>query len=480
MRFVAKGLAAGSVFIAAGVLPLSAWGASGYSWSGYKWRDRDLPMPYYVYTGVAPPGGISAERYVNAVKDAFQKWQDVPTTYMSFSCKGETSAYYPNLDVQDGRNVVGWAKENLGSSLGVTVYWIVGTSIEEADIALNKNKSWSSATPTPSTAYDMYTAILHEAGHTLSLDDVYQAAYSDQVMYYALGNGEMRRELGVGDKAGITFIYPKRGDLAISGVGGPSSAVERQKMEVRATIQNVGSLTTGSCRLEFYLSTDSRIDGKDTVLGGDLIPSLGAGQKHEAKVTVTLPAVATEGNYHVCAAADAKAEIQEISEENNQSYYFPLRVWLDSDGDGMPNWWENEKSLDAYSAAGDNGSSGDPDGDGLVNIEEYRNGTNPRLADTDGDGQNDRYELIAGTDPNNANSVFKVQKIWLDGEGSNRRVRLAWQSVVGKKYRVYYQERVGSAWVSLGSVQSGTGGVLTQDDAEGALSPRRFYIVTVE
>lgn len=43
----------------------------------------------------------------------------------------------------------------------------------------------------------------------------------------------------------------------------------------------------------------------------------------------------------------------------------------DSDNDGLPDGWEWQYGLDPLSASGDNGSTGDPDSDGLTNLNEY-------------------------------------------------------------------------------------------------------------
>jgi hypothetical protein len=53
----------------------------------------------------------------------------------------------------------------------------------------------------------------------------------------------------------------------------------------------------------------------------------------------------------------------------------------DSDGDGLPDAWEVKYSLDAFSTNGVNGATGDADTDGVSNLEEYQNGTNPQNAD---------------------------------------------------------------------------------------------------
>jgi len=476
---IAKAIALGIAFVLVGAVIAPSWGSEGYEYSGYKWQDEDIPVPYYVYIGLAPPTGISMSDYVNAVRGALQKWEDVPSSYMSFRYRGETAAYRPNLDIPDGRNIAGWTNENLGTALGVTAYWTSGSDLLEADIALDRSKSWSVATPTPFTAFDVHTVLLHEVGHTLSLDHV-SALHSEQVMYGYLSNGEMKRELGEGDMAGITFIYPKKGDLTVLEVHGPSSAMEHERVELSATVKNTGMWVTGTCRLEFYLSFDSRIDSKDRLLGEDVIPLLNGDKTYQAKVLVSLPGVIAERSYYICAVADAEEEVQEASEENNTNCYFPLRVWLDSDADGLPNWWEDEMLLDAQDATGQNGSEGDPDGEGLTNSEEYHNGANPLLADTDGDGQNDRQEVLAGTDPTDKESFFAIGTILIDGVGSDRWVTMSWQTIAGKKYQVYYQDRMGSEWIPLGQPRNGTGGTLGQTDPEGLSLPARFYRVRVE
>ena len=64
-------------------------------------------------------------------------------------------------------------------------------------------------------------------------------------------------------------------------------------------------------------------------------------------------------------------------------------AFADTDGDGMPDWWEEAMVLDPLSPSGEDGDSGDPDGDGLSNFYEFLAGTNPFDADTDHDAIND-------------------------------------------------------------------------------------------
>ncbi len=99
----------------------------------------------------------------------------------------------------------------------------------------------------------------------------------------------------------------------------------------------------------------------------------------------------------------------------------------DTDGDGLPDNWEQNYQLNPIKADGEGGAKGDPDQDGLENLEEYSNDTSPREEDTDDDDLNDLLEVetfhtnptdsdsdddnledgmevVKGTDPNNPDS----------------------------------------------------------------------------
>ena len=98
----------------------------------------------------------------------------------------------------------------------------------------------------------------------------------------------------------------------------------------------------------------------------------------------------------------------------------------DNDVDGMPDWWEIYYFTDLT-----HDGTADDDNDGLPDLEEYQNNTNPTEGDTDGDGMPDGWEVtydldplindadddldgdgyfnlqeyLSGTEPNNINSV---------------------------------------------------------------------------
>ena len=89
--------------------------------------------------------------------------------------------------------------------------------------------------------------------------------------------------------------------------------------------------------------------------------------------------------------------------------------------------------------------AGDADGDGLNNSWEKALGIADRAtADYDGDGQTDYQEMLAGTAPDDPGSLLAFRSIRPDdgpapaGVEDSKPVRVKWQSVPGKQYRLQY------------------------------------------
>ena len=113
---------------------------------------------------------------------------------------------------------------------------------------------------------------------------------------------------------------------------------------------------------------------------------------------------------------------------------------VDANADGMPDRGEL-----AYCGTLNVDGSLDPDGDGLVNSNEFVLLGNPFAVDTDGDGMSDPDESVAGTLLYDPASMFCIDALSLvPGQG----LRVGWDVRAGRTY--LFQSSTGqlAAWVT--------------------------------
>ena len=85
----------------------------------------------------------------------------------------------------------------------------------------------------------------------------------------------------------------------------------------------------------------------------------------------------------------------------------------DLDEDGLPDDWE----LTFFDNITIYGAEDDPDNDGMSNLAEYQNGTDPVESDTDNDGMPDGWEVKYDLDPTDSSNALKDT----DGDGYSNR-----------------------------------------------------------
>jgi hypothetical protein len=121
---------------------------------------------------------------------------------------------------------------------------------------------------------------------------------------------------------------------------------------------------------------------------------------------------------------------------------------LDTDADGLPDAWETANGLNPKDASGNNGGSGDPDGDGRTNLEEFR----------------------AGTNPNNASSVMRFESVT-----AGPQIVFSFRAASNKSYTVEFTPALkSSSWQPLTNIAPHPTNRMVLI-AQAAVSSNRFY-----
>ncbi len=223
---------------------------------------------------------------------------------------------------------------------------------------------------------------------------------------------------GTTNGADLTFQTPLPPPSAVTTA---ASAVASSQGTLNATVNPEGLATT--YHFDFGPTTAYGFTSVET--------SVGSGTSN---VAVTLPVVglAPGTTYHDRVTITSSAGTVVGADQT-----FTTAAFVDSDGDGLPDDYENARGLDPHNAAD---ASLDADGDGQTNLAEY----------------------LAGTDPANVASAFRV--LGVSSAGAN--VTVQFTTVFGKRYVV---ERAASLtapnWTALGAALNGNGTPLSYPDA---------------
>jgi uncharacterized repeat protein (TIGR01451 family) len=139
-----------------------------------------------------------------------------------------------------------------------------------------------------------------------------------------------------------------------------------------------------------YLKVELTDGTYNTVTGAWDIDQLSIGA--EASLVITA-IIEKTGNITNTAVRTASSPTDII--EGNDTGNVILEVPDDGDDDGMPDEWEYASGLDLV---GDD-SEQDPDDDGLTNVQEHQNRTDPKNSDSDLDDMPDGWEVSYGLNP---------------------------------------------------------------------------------
>jgi hypothetical protein len=161
-----------------------------------------------------------------------------------------------------------------------------------------------------------------------------------------------------------------------------------------------------------------------------------------------------------------QAQTQQVEIKGNGTMTFALgfetgaALTYDTDGDGLPDWWETQYGFDPNNPSGSNGANADTDGDGRTSLQEYILGTNPNV-------------------PNAGNNSLTIVRT------SPSAMKLTFATIHDRIYRIYYSTTVNGTWQQAGPDLGGTGSTFNYtDDGTDTGSPpsvgqQRFYKLTV-
>jgi hypothetical protein len=158
-----------------------------------------------------------------------------------------------------------------------------------------------------------------------------------------------------------------------------------------------------------------------------------------------------------------QAQVHQVELYGTNSFSFTLGFTvsaagiIDTDGDGIPDWWELQ----------------------------YFNGTTNAQTgvDNDGDGVSNWDEFVAGTSPTNGNEFFELVQT-----ANSTGITLWFPTATQRQYRVWYVNHsvMATNWTATPSTINGTGGTVQWTDDGSATVPHpnqvtnRYYKIDVE
>jgi len=211
------------------------------------------------------------------------------------------------------------------------------------------------------------------------------------------------------DSANAITEFNETNNLQAVSIGGTDLTVSLVSYRVEtngalriiAQVRNAGApdATNSVIALRRFGETNAPLTTAD-------VPALEPGRL--AQVALDLPVgTQPEGEALYTLFADETGVTGDVN-TNNNTKTFAVNLWLDTDGDGLPDGWEQRYGLSATNAAD---ALWDNDGDGLSNLAEYR----------------------AGTNPTNALSYLRIESISLGGTNG---VQMTWGSSSNRLYSV--------------------------------------------
>ena len=234
-------------------------------------------------------------------------------------------------------------------------------------------------------------------------------------------------------------------DLAVSLIS--QSAEANGAVRVIAQVQNLGAPFAPNSVLAIRRFGEPNAPP----LAAIEVPSLEPGRLAQMALDVPTGTVPEGESIFTLTADDSRATLD--VERSNNSTSFAVNLWIDGDGDGMPDQYERDAGLSPNDPTD---AALDRDQDGLTELAEYR----------------------AGTDPRDPKSYLRIKRLEVGGELGG--VLITWGSSPNRLYTILRAPDLTTGWTPTAEHILSTPPENSYLDTAAKNAPTYFYRVRVE
>ncbi|RNI32031.1 T9SS C-terminal target domain-containing protein [Rufibacter immobilis] len=300
---------------AADVLIGFANGSSVYPES-YEYRSTSVTIP-----SNTTPGNyylIQAVDYLNVVKESNEN-NNTSSTYMSVTAQG-TTFVMPS----SGNSSFTTCSGKLYDNGGTGPYTSTSNSTLTLSPAVTGNKIQLSFLSFALYYYD-YLEIYDGTSTSATLIGRYSSSSGPAIVTASNASGALTlRFYGSGYyysysgfEADISCVEPAVDLTLLSAFTSASSMSPGTSFTTNSFVANIGTTSSPSSAVGYYLSANSTFESTDVYLGNTAGGLLTSGTTVERKSTLSLPSSTTAGNYNLLFVADANNDVEETNEKNN-------------------------------------------------------------------------------------------------------------------------------------------------------------------
>lgn len=182
----------------------------GYLGNGVKWQ---TPEPWIVNT--SNQDGLDSQFTFDQLTASINTWESTASADILGNGSTTSATLVADTSSPDDQNEVYFGDISDPGAIGVTIVWgifrgppSVRQLTEWDQVYDDVDFNWTADATLEPTKMDFPEISIHELGHSVGLDDIYQSECSEETMFGFATEGETKkRDLGPGDIEGIQSLY---------------------------------------------------------------------------------------------------------------------------------------------------------------------------------------------------------------------------------------------------------------------------------